>query len=57
VNAPDGTSWTWALTSSTIIIGAGHQVGAGTLSAGEQVIVLGQVTGGTDDARRVFVIG
>ena len=57
MNAPDGTSWTWALTSSTIIIGAGHQVGAGTLSAGEQVIVLGQVTGGTDDARRVFVIG
>jgi len=57
VKTPDGATWTWTLTSSTIVTRAGRQVGARALAAGQQVVAAGQAVGGTDDARRIFILG
>jgi hypothetical protein len=56
VRAPDSATWTWALTSSTIVTRSGVQVDATALATGQRVVVVGQVTGGVDDARRIFVV-
>jgi hypothetical protein len=57
VRAADGTTWTWALSSATRVIKAWHRVGANTLATGEQVVVLGEVSGASDQARRVVILG
>jgi hypothetical protein len=57
VRAADGTMRTWMLTSSTIVTGAGRHLSPRAVAAGQQVVVVGQVTGRADDATRVFVIG
>ena len=57
VKAADGTTWTWSLSSSTIVTRGGHRADLAALSAGQKIIVVGQLAGGADDARRVFVLG
>jgi hypothetical protein len=57
VKAADGTTWTWNLASSTIVKRDGHRTNAAALSAGQKVLVVGQLAGGADEARRVFVLG
>lgn len=57
VKAADGTTWTWSLTSSTVVTRAGQRIDPGALSAGQRVIVVGLAAGGADDARRIFVGG
>ena len=57
VKAADGTTWTWNLASSTIVKKDGHHTDAAALSAGQKVVVVGQLAGGADNARRVFVLG
>jgi PPE-repeat protein len=55
VVAPDGTTMTWDLVGKTAIVQARHRVGASALAAQEHVLVLGQVVGGTDDARLIVI--
>ena len=55
VKAADGVTWTWQVGSDTRLFLAGHRVGAGALAAGRRVAVLGLVTSGTDQARRVLI--
>jgi hypothetical protein len=55
VTAANGTSWTWDLMAGTVVRESGHQVAAGTLSAGDQVLVAGQVVAGTNDARLIRI--
>ena len=50
VSAADGTTWTWDITSSTVIVQAGSKASASAISTGEQVFVGGTVTNGTNDA-------
>jgi len=57
VKAPDGTTWTWQVGTATRVIKAGQRVGATALAAGQRVFVIGQVAGGSDDARRVVIRG
>jgi len=57
VKTPDGGSWTWTLTGSTIVTRAGRKVGARALAAGQRVVAVGQSVSGTDDARRIFILG
>ncbi len=55
VKAPDGTIWTWTLTSKTRIRQAGKKVTAGSLSLGAKVFVFGLEPGGTDTAAIVLI--
>ena len=55
VKAADGVTWTWQVSSDTRLFLARHRVGAGALAAGQRVAVVGLVTGGTDQARRVLI--
>ena len=55
VKAADGVTWTWQVGSETRLFRAGHRVAATTLASGERVAVIGLVTGGTDQARRVVI--
>lgn len=57
VKAADGTTWTWNLASSTIVKKDGRRTDAAALSAGQKVVVVGQLAGSADNARRVFVLG
>jgi hypothetical protein len=57
VRAPDGTTWTWVISTATRVIKAGQRVGATALAVGQRVVVLGQVSSGSDQARRVLIIG
>jgi hypothetical protein len=50
VTAADGTTWTWDITSSTVIRQDGNKASASAISAGEQVFVGGTVTNGANDA-------
>jgi hypothetical protein len=50
VTAADGTTWTWYITSSTVVRQAGSKVGASALADGEQVFVGGTVANGGNDA-------
>jgi hypothetical protein len=55
VRAVNGTTWTWDITSSTVIRESGHAVAQSSLSDGEQVLVAGQVVSGVNDARLVRI--
>jgi hypothetical protein len=55
VHAPNGTQWTWTLSSSSMIRKAGQTIPASQLTGGTRVFVGGQVTGSSRDARLVFV--
>lgn len=55
VRAADGTTWTWMLSSATRVIKAWQRVGVNTLAVGQRVVVLGEVSGGSDQARRVLI--
>jgi ABC-type transport system substrate-binding protein len=52
VTAPDGTTWTWDITSSTVIRKAGSQA---AVSTGDQVFVVGTVVSGANDARLIQI--
>jgi len=55
VRAPDGTTWTWDLTSSTVVRESGQKTSAGALAAGEQVWTGGPVVSGAMDARLIVI--
>jgi hypothetical protein len=55
VRAADGTTWTWHLLKGSVIREKGGKVGAGKLSAGEQVLVAGPVVNGTNDVKLVRI--
>ena len=55
VHAPDGTQWTWTLSSNSMIRKAGQTIPASQLTGGTRVFVGGQVNGSSRDARLVFV--
>jgi hypothetical protein len=55
VHAPDGTQWTWTLSSNSMIRKSGQTIPASQLTGGTRVFVGGQVTGSSRDARLVFV--
>jgi hypothetical protein len=55
VVAKDGTTWTWDFVSNTVVRENRQAVGRNTLSNGQTVLVLGQVTGGVYDARLIRV--
>jgi hypothetical protein len=55
VRATDGTTWTWVLTSTTVLRENGARTSAKSLAAGQQVLAAGPVTGSTRDARLVVI--
>src|SRR5215472_2141735 len=55
VAAADGTTWTWDITSSTVIVQAGSKASASAISTGEQMFVGGTVTNGAYDARLIRI--
>jgi hypothetical protein len=55
VQAADGTIWTWALVSNTVVRSTGGKISESSLAAGEPVWVGGPVVSGTKDARLIFV--
>jgi hypothetical protein len=57
VKAPDGTAWTWQVGMATRVVKAGRRAGPNAIAAGQRVFVIGQVAGGSDDARRVVIRG
>jgi hypothetical protein len=52
VTAADGTTWTWDITSSTVIRQAGSTA---TVSTGDQVFVVGTLVSGANDARLIRI--
>jgi len=57
VKAADGVAWTWQIRSATRIVKAGQPVGPKALATGQQVFVIGQEAGGSDEARRIAIHG
>jgi hypothetical protein len=55
VRATDGTTWTWVLTSTSVLRENGARTSAKSLAAGQQVLAAGPVTGATRDARLVVI--
>jgi hypothetical protein len=55
VKAADGVTWTWQVGSEARLYRNGQKVSADVLATGQRVAVLGLVTGGTDQARRVII--
>jgi hypothetical protein len=55
VTAADGTTWTWVITSSTVIREAGSKVAASAITTGERVFVGGMVVNGANDARLIRI--
>jgi hypothetical protein len=55
VVAKDGTTWTWAVTSSTKVRDSGQTVTTANLSTGELVLVGGPVVSGAYDAQLIRV--
>jgi hypothetical protein len=55
VAAPDGTSWTWDFTASTVVREAGQPVARARLAAGDLVLVGGPVVTGVRDARLIRI--
>ena len=55
VTAADGTTWTWDITSSTVIRQAGSKVAASAITTGERVFVGGTVVNGANDARLIRI--
>jgi hypothetical protein len=55
VTAADGTTWTWAITSGTVVRQAGTKVADSAIATGEHVFVGGTVAGGAYDARLIRI--
>jgi hypothetical protein len=55
VRATDGTTWTWVLTSTSVLRENGARTSAKSLAAGQLVLAAGPVTGTTRDARLVVI--
>jgi len=55
VRANDGTTWTWVLTSASVVREDGARVSASALSAGQSVFTAGPVSGTTRDARLIVI--
>jgi len=55
VRANDGTTWTWALTGSSVVREDGKHTKASALATGEPVFAGGTVTGGTRSARLIVI--
>jgi hypothetical protein len=55
VQAADGTTWTWVLSSSTRVRSDGQLVGQSHLAGGEQVLVGGPVVSGARDAKLIRI--
>jgi len=62
VVASDGTTWTWQFvrvgqggSGGTAVVQARRRVGTSALAANQQVLVLGPVVGGADDARLIVI--
>jgi hypothetical protein len=55
VRAVNGTTWTWHIAADTVVREAGAKVAASKLADGAQVLVVGQVTAGADDARLIRI--
>lgn len=52
VAAADGTTWTWNITSSTVVREAGSKA---TVATGDQVFVAGTLVSGANDARLIRI--
>jgi hypothetical protein len=55
VRAADGTTWAWQLVTGSVVRESGAKVAASKLTAGEQVLVVGQVANGANDARLIRI--
>jgi hypothetical protein len=55
VRATDGTTWTWVVTSASIVREDGSRTSAKSLAAGQLVFAAGPVTGTTRDARLIVI--
>jgi hypothetical protein len=55
IRATDGTTWTWLLTSNSVVRDKGSKVAATALSAGESVFAGGPVKAGAKDARLIVI--
>jgi hypothetical protein len=55
VKAADGVTWTWQVGSEAHVYRDGRKVSRDVLATGQRVAVLGLMTGGTDQARRVII--
>jgi allophanate hydrolase subunit 2 len=55
VKATDGTTWTWTLSSTSVLRENGARTTAKSLAAGQAVLAAGPVTGTTRDARLVVI--
>jgi hypothetical protein len=55
VKAPDGTVWTWAIVSDTVVRKGGSKTTTSALSAGELVFTGGPVVNGDKDARLIVI--
>jgi hypothetical protein len=55
VRAANGTSWTWQLTSDSVVRKGGAKSTRSALATGEHVIVAGPVASGARDARLVWI--
>jgi len=55
IQAPDGTIWTWAIVSNTMVIQNGSKTTTGALSTGETVFAAGPIAGGARDARLIVI--
>lgn len=55
VKATDGTTWTWVLTSASVVREDGSRTSAKSLAPGQLVLAAGPVSGSTRDARLVVI--
>jgi hypothetical protein len=55
VRATDGTTWTWVLTSTSIVRENGSRTSAKSLADGQLVFAAGPLTGTTRDARLIVI--
>ncbi len=55
VKAPDGTTWTWVLVSSTVVRHDHQLAGTSALASGERVFVGGPMSGSAHDARLIVI--
>lgn len=55
VSAPDGTTWTWDIVSTTVVREKGAKTTASALTTGAKVFVGGPVMGGNKDARVIVI--
>ena len=55
VKAPNGTVWTWAIVTDTVVRQNGSKTTTSALSAGEPVFAAGPVVNGDKDARLIVI--